>query len=237
MRDQNKPPALYRFLNGRGLYALLALMLVAACGIGVAIFTSVDPDPVDRNLSGIPDTRPTTVQTASPTQPTYRTTVKPTTTTKTPTTATTVPTTKPPLLRVLPLSNEVLAYFSDNAPQYNPTLNLWQTHNGVDFAGKHGQKVVAICDGTVIAIREDVRMGNVIEIRHDDGVISRYAGVTAKVQLGQQVSSGTEIGTLGEIPGEAHLQSHLHLETEQNGKLIDPIAYIGVTVHPADSNT
>lgn len=230
---------LYRFLMGRGLYAVLALILMAVTGIAVAIYASPAPtepsqDPVDQNVSDIPNTRPTTPLIPTPT--TTPTTTEP----ALPTLPTTEPpavkpTTPPAPLRVLPLSNAVLLSFSGNAPIYNPTLHLWHTHNGVDFAGQTGQQVRAVCDGTVTAIRQEVRLGNLIEIRHTDGSLSRYAGVEPTVKQGDKVSASQTIGTLTEVPFEAHLQPHLHLEIEVNGTLTDPVAYIGVTVHQADA--
>lgn len=236
--QQQTTPSLIRFLRGRGLYAILALILVAVSGIAVAVLAARDggTGEVDRNVSDIPDTRTTTLPIISPTNPTR------TTTTTRPTT--TVPTTKPTdgikppaPLRMLPLSNQVLASFSADAPVYNATLDLWQTHNGVDFAGQAAQQVRAVCDSTVENVREDVRLGKVVELRHADGALSRYAGVNPSVKKGQALACGDVIGTLASVPAEAHLPAHLHLEIEVNGKFVDPIEYIGVSVHTVNGNT
>ena len=236
--SEREPFSLHRIWTGRGAYLLFALILLAVSGIGVALYAATgtpvgDPgSAVDRGVRTVPSaTQPTRPSTPT-TQPTTPSTVP---TTQPSTKAPTTPTQPLPPLRVLPSSNEVLQPFSGEAPVYNPTLRLWQTHNGTDFAAALHSDVKAVCDGTVAAVRQDVRLGTVIEILHADGVVSRYAGVQAGVEAGQPVVSGQKIGSVGTVPGESHLPPHLHMEIEVGGKPVDPVRWIGQTVRTVAS--
>ena len=69
--------------------------------------------------------------------------------------------------------------------------------------------------------------GYTVTIDHGNGIITKYcnlnSGVT--VQVGQQVSSGEEIGAVGETADiETAEKSHLHFEVYKNGSFADPLS-------------
>ena len=52
-------------------------------------------------------------------------------------------------------------------------------NSGVSYGGKESFDVVAILDGTVTNVAEDKLLGNVIEIKHDNDMISSYQSLSA----------------------------------------------------------
>ena len=91
----------------------------------------------------------------------------------------------------------------------------------------NGDPVIASDSGTVSAIEEDPLWGVTVTIDHGNGIITRYcnlnSGVT--VQAGQQISSGEEIGAVGETADiETSDESHLHFEVLKNGSYVDPLS-------------
>ena len=112
------------------------------------------------------------------------------------------------------------------APSAQPAASsaFWQAEpNGTDYAAKAGADVPAACDGTVTAVAEDALWGGVVEVTDANGVHWRYCGVAqAAVKPGDKVTTATTLGTVGQIPAEAHLASHMHLECLKEDKYQDP---------------
>lgn len=89
----------------------------------------------------------------------------------------------------------------------------WQCgwHIGADIVGDDRQ-VRAIADGVVVGINDHGKAyGNHLTIRHDDGMISLYAHLDSiDVAIGQRLTIGTNIGTMGATGNVTG--AHLHLE-------------------------
>lgn len=96
-------------------------------------------------------------------------------------------------------------------------------HLAQDIAGLGcGTPIYAINDGTVITAEYHWSFGNYVEINHNNGYISLYAHMSSlNVSVGQAVSMGQQIGTMGET-GESY-GCHLHLQVEHNGTYFDPM--------------
>lgn len=127
-----------------------------------------------------------------------------------------------------PCGDTVTKNFSGEDLIYSETMQDWRVHSGVDLSAKNGDAVSAIGAGTVKAILQDDLLGNVIEIEHDGGIVSRYCGLgdTLLVQEGDRVSSGQKIGSVSTVPYELAERPHLHLEILKNGKAVDPISIL-----------
>lgn len=128
---------------------------------------------------------------------------------------------------VMPLEGEILNEFSNGELVKSNTTGAWQTHNGIDISAALGDVVTASDSGTVSAVDEDPLWGYTVTIDHGNGIITKYcnlnSGVT--VQVGQQVSSGEEIGAVGETADiETAEKSHLHFEVYKNGSFADPLS-------------
>lgn len=123
----------------------------------------------------------------------------------------------------LPMSGAVIANFSADELVFNTTMNDWRTHNGTDISAAAGTEVKASMGATVTKAYYDDMWGGVVEL--SDGTVTvRVMGLTDKmrVQEGNTVVQGAVIGNLGENAAESALESHLHIEVEQNGALINP---------------
>ena len=99
------------------------------------------------------------------------------------------------------------------------------THHGVDLVAKKGTKILAWKSGKVITAKYSGNMGNLIEIKHADGSISRYGHLSAyNCHVGQTVEMGQVIGYVG-ATGNA-TGSHLHFEIKINGQRVNPLKYL-----------
>lgn len=125
---------------------------------------------------------------------------------------------------VLPLGGTVDKAFSNGEMVQSKTMGDWRAHNGVDFRGAVGDPVIAVNNGIVKAVYDDVLWGTVVEIDHGKGLLARYCGLGkgSTVEVGARVKINDRIGNLGAIPIESADEVHLHFETRQDGKAVDP---------------
>lgn len=86
--------------------------------------------------------------------------------------------------------------------------------------------VVSILDGEVIDVKKDDLLGYVVEIKHDDNLISTYEGLKSiNVKKGEQVTQNTVVGKSGEITLDVNLKNALLFELIKDGKYINPEKY------------
>lgn len=106
-------------------------------------------------------------------------------------------------------------------------------HYGVDLACHTGNKVMAIADGMVTRVAyEEKGYGNWIEIRHADGVTSRYAHLSkTNIKKGQHVDAGQYIGLSGNTGRSTG--PHLHFEIRLGGIPVDPEQFFSFRVAEA----
>ena len=106
--------------------------------------------------------------------------------------------------------------------------NTYLPNTGIDYASEEKFEVVAIMDGTIIDIKEDEMLGKIVEIRHDNNLISSYASLSEiSVQKGETIYQGTKIGLSGTNKINESIGNHIHLEIYQNGINVDPLKIIG----------
>jgi murein DD-endopeptidase MepM/ murein hydrolase activator NlpD len=102
-------------------------------------------------------------------------------------------------------------------------------HSGIDLDAPLGSTVRAAAAGTVIYAGWYSDYGNMIDIRHADGVVTRYAHLSSfvpDVGYGAAVTEGQVIGLVGRT-GDA-TGNHVHFEVRINGYAVDPAPYIGL---------
>lgn len=113
----------------------------------------------------------------------------------------------------------------------NPVYKVETMHTGVDLIAPQGDPVLAVADGTVTDVVTSRKgHGNVVEITHAGGYVTRYGHLAdVKVSKGQRVSRGKKIASVG-ISGNT-FAPHLHFEMLKDGEYVDPAAYFfsGVT--------
>jgi murein DD-endopeptidase MepM/ murein hydrolase activator NlpD len=98
-------------------------------------------------------------------------------------------------------------------------------HPGLDFAGKKGSEVLAVADGVVIWSGPRGGYGNMVEIDHGHGYVTRY-GHNQKnlVKVGDTVKKGQEIALMGSTGHSTG--PHVHFEVLRDGKTVNPARFI-----------
>lgn len=128
-----------------------------------------------------------------------------------------------------PLSEAVLNGYSEELI-YDETMGDYRAHAAVDFKGNEGDEVVAINDGLVLDVYTDNLYGTVVEIDHGGTLIAKYCGLeSVSVKKGSYVDIGNTIGTLGSVPAESSLASHLHFECTYDSGIVNPLDAMGKT--------
>jgi len=109
-------------------------------------------------------------------------------------------------------------------------------HYGVDIDLETGDCVAAAFDGKVRIAKKSKSYGNVIVIRHANGLETYYAHLSKiNVEIGQEVYAGEVIG-LGGNTGRSR-GSHLHFEVRYMGQPINPSELISFDEHKLISET
>jgi murein DD-endopeptidase MepM/ murein hydrolase activator NlpD len=95
-------------------------------------------------------------------------------------------------------------------------------HQGLDISTEKGQPVYATADGHVESASYTGDYGNLIVLRHDFGLATRYGHLSRfNVSQGATVHRGDVIGFVGSTGRSTG--AHLHYEILANGKLINPL--------------
>ncbi len=100
-------------------------------------------------------------------------------------------------------------------------------HAGVDFPGAYGQPILAAAAGRIAYVGQRQGYGNVIEIDHGHGIMTRYAHLSRfGVRPGQDVARGFAIARMGSTGRSTG--THLHFEVRVNGAAINPRRFLEV---------
>jgi murein DD-endopeptidase MepM/ murein hydrolase activator NlpD len=105
----------------------------------------------------------------------------------------------------------------------HPIFGEWRNHTGTDYAAPTGTPIRAIGDGYVIFAGRKGGYGNVIDIRHRNGMVSRYGHMrnfAAGMRPGMRVTMGNTIGYVGSTGWATG--PHLHFEIRVGGVARDP---------------
>jgi murein DD-endopeptidase MepM/ murein hydrolase activator NlpD len=105
----------------------------------------------------------------------------------------------------------------------HPILGSWRMHKGTDYAADKGTPVRAIGDGVVVRAGWGSGYGNLVELRHRNGFVTRY-GHLSRFAAGLRVGSHVGIGETIAYVGATGLATgpHLHFEVLVNGEQLDP---------------
>ncbi len=107
----------------------------------------------------------------------------------------------------------------------DPFTGRKSMHNGIDFAGKEGSDVLAVASGVVTWVGRESGYGNMVEIAHGDGFVTRYSHNKQNlVAPGDLVRKGDPIALVGST-GRA-TGAHVHYEVYKHGRSVDPSSYV-----------
>jgi murein DD-endopeptidase MepM/ murein hydrolase activator NlpD len=104
----------------------------------------------------------------------------------------------------------------------HPILGNIRNHKGTDYAAASGTQIRAIGDGTVIRAGWGGGYGNMIEIRHANGYVTRYGHMKRfadGIRSGSRVKMAQTIGYVGTTG--LSTGPHLHFEVLINGQQRD----------------
>ena len=108
----------------------------------------------------------------------------------------------------------------------DPIVGGHQFHKGIDFKAKVGDPVLAVADGVVSFSGVRSGYGNVVEIDHGNGYVTRYAHNSHLLgRVGDLVRAGEQIakaGSTGRSTG-----AHVHFEVWENGRVVNPRKFLG----------
>ncbi|HUA80659.1 MAG TPA: M23 family metallopeptidase [Dyella sp.] len=122
----------------------------------------------------------------------------------------------------MPADGYISSYFGVRT---DPFDGLAARHTGLDIAVPYGSIVRTVAEGMVTYAGVRSGYGNVVEIDHGNGYMTRYAhNSKLLVHPGEHVRVGDEIaeaGSTGRSTG-----SHVHFEVWYNGRVVNPLAYV-----------
>ena len=106
--------------------------------------------------------------------------------------------------------------------------STYMQNSSVAYGGVESFDVISILDGKVIKITKDDLVGTVVEIEHENNIISVYQSVdNVKVKVNDQVKQGDIIATSGTSTINKNLNSHLLFELVVNNEISNPENYFG----------
>ena len=110
--------------------------------------------------------------------------------------------------------------------------NTYVQNTGVLYKGDESFDIISVLNGTVVDVKDDETLGKVVEIKHDNNIISIYEGLSSvQVKKNQTINQGDVIGKSGKINLNEELENSLLFEMIYNGKIVNPEKYINKKIN------
>jgi len=107
----------------------------------------------------------------------------------------------------------------------DPFTGMMAFHSGIDFAASEGAMARAVAPGVVTFSGERAGYGELVEINHGNGYVTRYAHNShLLVKVGDRIAKGQAVSTVGSTGRSTG--PHLHFEVLKNGAQIDPLKFV-----------
>ncbi len=107
----------------------------------------------------------------------------------------------------------------------DPFSGKLEMHKGMDFAGKKGSSVIAVASGVVTWSGKRYGYGNLVEINHGNGYVTRYGhNEEILVKVGDSVQRGQTISKMGSTGRSTG--PHVHFEVLLNDRQVDPVRFV-----------
>ena len=104
--------------------------------------------------------------------------------------------------------------------------DTYMQNSGILYNSDEEYAIVSVLDGEVIELKKDDVMGYVVEVKHNNNLISTYQGLkSVNVKKGEKITQNTIIGKSGEITLDVNLKNSLLFELIKDGKYINPELY------------
>ncbi len=122
-----------------------------------------------------------------------------------------------------PVSQPVVS--SHFGTRIDPFTGRRAMHSGIDFKARTGTPVLATGYGKVVMAGRKGGYGNLVEIEHENGLITRYGHLNRiLVKKGQVVSTGQKIGKVGSTGRSTG--PHLHYEVRKSDGALNPVRFL-----------
>jgi murein DD-endopeptidase MepM/ murein hydrolase activator NlpD len=107
----------------------------------------------------------------------------------------------------------------------HPVTGAFAMHEGLDIAGNQWTPIYASADGIILRSGKSGNFGNLVEIDHGNGYVTRYGHMTqVSVNRGELIKRYSLLGYMGKT-GRA-TGTHLHYEVLRDDKPLNPELYI-----------
>ena len=121
-------------------------------------------------------------------------------------------------------------YQATEGEQESSIINYEQTYiqnSGVIYGGvEKGFDVVSALNGTVTSVKEDKLLGNIVEIKNSDKVVTIYQGLSeVTVKENDAITQGMVIGKSGESNMNKNAGKHIVFKLKVNGVYVNPEEY------------
>lgn len=119
----------------------------------------------------------------------------------------------------------VLMLSSSYGYRHDPFTGASAMHAGLDFPGPLGTPILAAAPGRVTFVGRRSGYGNVVEVDHGQGIMTRYAHLSGfNTSVGARVAAGQQIAKMGSTGRSTG--SHLHFEVRLNGVAVNPRRFL-----------
>lgn len=109
--------------------------------------------------------------------------------------------------------------------------NTYIQSSGILYSSENEYNVVSILDGEIIEVKKDEILGNTVEIKHTDNLISSYQGLqNVYVKKGDHINQNTILGKAGNIKLDKNYNNALLFELIKDGHYINPDKYFDKTI-------
>ena len=101
--------------------------------------------------------------------------------------------------------------------------NIYMPNTGILYSSDKEFEILTILDGKVTLVKEDDILGNIIEIEHQNNIVTIYQSIKdINVKVGDTIKQGDLIAKSGPNKLENEKENCLHFEVYQEGNLINP---------------
>jgi murein DD-endopeptidase MepM/ murein hydrolase activator NlpD len=131
------------------------------------------------------------------------------------------------IARSLPLASPLDQFHvtSSYGKRRDPFTKAWAYHAGLDLGGSRKAEVLATAPGQVVFAGRSGPYGNMVEVDHGMGIVTRYAHLDViAVAVGEEVEFRQALGIIGNTGRST--SRHLHYEIRIDGKAFDPANFL-----------
>lgn len=120
---------------------------------------------------------------------------------------------------------EVIRLSSGFGYRHDPFTGAGAMHAGLDFTGAYGSPIRAAAAGRVVTAGPMSGYGNVVEVDHGHGILTRYAHLAGfATRVGALVAPGDVIARMGSTGRSTG--THLHFEVRVGGTPVNPLRFL-----------